>query len=226
MPPKIISARSGVFACLQAGQQVKITNPSGKQVVDLWAFAAPRGPSVIFGFKFLSMCHTRSSLMKLTLSLDDSLTDNERMPMLSLIEDTSGGAHDLLFAACDKYRYRQLGVEGYHQSCSDNLKAQLKEASLESNKLLSSVLYDAIGQASSTVEHWTPDPLNLFMNVPVKALEHGKGGKLALEAPACPQGGYVVLQAEQECVVIMSACPMDLSSIYNGHEAEFEVLTG
>ncbi|MCJ1390474.1 hypothetical protein MMC18_003333 [Xylographa bjoerkii] len=224
MPPTIISARSGAFAYLQAGQKVKITNPSGIQVVDTWAFGAQAIPSVIFGFKFLSMCHTRSSLMKLTLSVNDTLADNERAPMLALIEDTSGGAHDLLFAACDERRYRQLGVEGYHRSCGDNLKAQLEEAYSVLEKRSSAVLHHAICQASSIVEHWMPDPLNLFMNVPVKALEKGKGGKLALEAPTCLQGGSVVLRAEVECVVIMSACPMDLSSMYNGHEAEFEIL--
>lgn len=36
---------------------------------------------------------------------------------------------------------------------------------------------------------WTPDPLNLFMNVPVWALAAGKGGELKLEAATCPKGG-------------------------------------
>ena len=150
--------------------------------------------------------------------------DNERMPMLTLLEDTSGGAHDLLFAACDKYRYEQLGVEGYHSSCADNLKTQLAESHSVLRMESSTILKDAVLQASSIVEHWTPDPLNLFMNVPVTALEKGNGGILSLEPPTCPKEAYVVLRAEIECVVVLSACPMDMRATYNGHEAMFELL--
>lgn len=68
-----------------------------------------------------------------------------------------------------------------------------------------------------------PDPLNLPMNVP----QGGRGwkrGALSLAAPTCPNGGYVVLRAETECMVIMSACPMDLISIYETRGAEFEIM--
>jgi uncharacterized protein YcgI (DUF1989 family) len=85
-------------------------------------------------------------------------------------------------------------------------------------------LSGAITSASLATGSWTPDPLNLFMNMPVKALGDGKGGKTCLAAPSCPKGGYVVLRAEVECMVILSACPMDLKSIYETKGAEFEVL--
>jgi uncharacterized protein YcgI (DUF1989 family) len=68
--------------------------------------------------------------------------------------------------------------------------------------------------------------MNLFMNVRVTALEEGKGGRLRLAAPACPKGGYVVLRAEVECAVVMSACPMDLAAAgaYKNPGAQFEIL--
>ena len=64
------------------------------------------------------------------------------------------------------------------------------------------------------------------MNVPVTALEEGKGGKLRLAAPVCPRGGYVVLRAEVECMVVMRAYPMDLgpAGAYKNLGAEFEIL--
>jgi len=71
-------------------------------------------------------------------------------------------------------------------------------------------------------ETHTPEPLNLFMNIPWR-----DDGKLAFEAPVSKPGDYVVFRAEMDCVVAMSACPQDLLPI-NGKsgkptEAHFEV---
>ena len=240
MAPSIIPARSGAFAHLQPGQRLKISNPHGTQVVDTWAFTTiiPDGSSSsltkrdVFNFKNLSMIHTRSALAKLTLAANDALRDNEREPLLTLTEDTCGGVHCMLFAACDRHRYRQLGAEG-HDSCGDNLKTELgKVASLLSEEETESAAADrglgtALASASNASEQgWLPDPVNLFMNLSVAALEEGRGGALRLAAPVCPRGGYVVLRAEVECVVVMSACPMDLGAAgaYKNPGAEFEIL--
>lgn len=51
--------------------------------------------------------------------------------MLTITEDTSSGVHDTLIAACDRYRYAELGVEGalagssVHRCCEDNLAEAL-----------------------------------------------------------------------------------------------------
>jgi uncharacterized protein YcgI (DUF1989 family) len=42
------------------------------------------------------------------------------------MDDTSGGIHDTLIAACDRYRYAFL-VEDYHDNCTDNLFAGMGE---------------------------------------------------------------------------------------------------
>jgi len=176
------------------------------------------------------MPHTRSSLSKISLLPRDSLRDNTRAPLLTLIEDTSGGVHDTLFAACDKYRYQQLGWEGYHASCAENLSVALGKMAAttttdETDGKVTREMQAAIEAAAVATKEWTPDPLNLFMNVPVEALAGGKGGELKLEAGTCPKGGSVLLRAEQECVVVMSACPMDLNAIFVAfNEVEFEVL--
>lgn len=45
--------------------------------------------------------------------------------MLTIVEDTTSGVHDTLIAACDRFRYHELGVvgalEGTHRNCADNL---------------------------------------------------------------------------------------------------------
>ena len=55
------------------------------------------------------------------MQVGDVLVTNKRRPILTLVEDTSPGVHDTCMSACDIYRYRGLGVEGHHDSCTDNL---------------------------------------------------------------------------------------------------------
>ena len=151
-----------------------------------------------------------STEFKVKAGVGDKLRDNARQPILQMVEDTTPGVHDMLFAACDKHRYAMLGVQGFHDSCANNLYTEIKKAGFD------------LGRG----EDWTPDPFNLFMNVPVESLGGGKGGKVGIEAPASQKGQYVVLQAEQDCLVVMSACPQDLVPVNADKpvEAHFEIL--
>jgi uncharacterized protein YcgI (DUF1989 family) len=122
---------------------------------------------------------------------------------LTLLEDTTPGIHDTLLAACDRYRYEQLGCAEYHDNCTDNLAAALAELKLTPPE--------------------TPSPLNLFMNIPVET-----AGTLSFEPPVSLPGDYVLFRAEMQCVIAFSACPQDLVPI-NGvacapTEAHFQVL--
>src|SRR5712691_3387488 len=103
-----IPARRGTAARVAAGQRVKVINTHGTQVVDTWAFNA-RDVT-----EWMSMEASRAWFMKLRAAVGDAFLTNQRRPILTLVEDTSGGAHDTLMAACDVPRYRLLGVEGHH----------------------------------------------------------------------------------------------------------------
>ena len=46
--------------------------------------------------------------------------------MLIITEDTSSGVHDTLIAACDTWRYAELGAEKLHRNCADNLEEGLE----------------------------------------------------------------------------------------------------
>ena len=147
--------------------------------------------------------HTRAHSLHLVPRPGDILRTNRRRAILTLTEDTSGGIHDTLIAACDRYRYAFLGVEGHHDNCTDNLFAGMA----------------ALGLVPPEV----PSPLNLFMNIPWTP-----NGKLSFDPPTTKPGDYVTLRAELDCIVAMSACPQDLLPI-NGEagkptEAHFEVL--
>jgi uncharacterized protein len=177
-----VPARHGVAARVERAQIITIINTSGKQVVDTWAFN-PEDFS-----EYLSMEHCRVALGKLVPQVGDVLVTNRRRPILSLIEDTTAGAHDTLMAACDARRYELLGAVGYHDKCVDNLKNALQ----------------AIGLSSCT----TPGPLNLFMNVPWQL-----DGTLTLERPTSEAGQYVSLRAEMSLIIVLSACPQDMNPV-------------
>ena len=191
-----IPARRGKAARVKQGQIVKVINTHGDQVVDTWAFNADDLK------EFMSMEHTRPHIMKIMPAVGDAMLTNKRRPILTFIEDTSGGVHDTIISACDRYRYKFLGVEGYHDNCTDNLQAAMGELGLAAPE--------------------TPCPLNLFMNIPVHA-----GGSLSFEPPVSTPGSYVALRAEMDLVIAFSACPQDILPINGvGHlptEAHFSV---
>ena len=192
-----IPARSGKAALVAGGQSVRVINTHGQQVVDTWAF---RRDDLT---ESMSMEHSRTALGRIMPVLGQSMATNRRRPILTLVEDTSGGIHDTLLAACDRYRYELLGCEGYHDNCTDNLAAAMAELGLAPPE--------------------TPSPWNLFMNIPV-----GPDGSVTFEPPVSKPGDHVTLRAEMDCVVVFSACPQDIVPI-NGvdcvpTEAHFQVL--
>jgi|SRR5882724_4620601 len=192
-----IPARKGKAARVRRGQRVKVINSKGQQVVDTWAFNAED-----LG-EFMSMEHSRIAIGHIIPAVGDALVTNRRRPILTLVEDTSGGIHDTLFAACDRWRYELLGCTEYHDNCTDNLWAALGE----------------LGVAPQE----TPAPLNLFMNIPVI-----DGNRVEIRPPVSTPGSHVTLRAEMDCILAFSACPQDMVPI-NGlamrpTEAQFELL--
>jgi hypothetical protein len=192
-----IPARRGKAARLRHGQSVRVVNTHGQQVVDTWAFRADDTT------EFMSMEHSRVALGHIIPAIGDTLVTNRRRPILTLTEDTSGGIHDTLFAACDRWRYELLGSSGYHDNCTDNLAAALAELGLAPPE--------------------TPAPLNLFMNIPVV-----DGNRVEICPPVSTPGSYATLRAECDCIVAFSACPQDIVPVnglaLNPTAAHFEVL--
>ena len=193
-----IPARKGKAAFARKGDGVKLINTHGQQVVDTWAFNRDDLR------EYMSMEHSRVALGRLMARVGDTMVTNLRRPILTIVEDTTPGIHDTLMAACDRYRYEQMGAVGYHDNCTDNLDAGLRE----------------LGYGPPE----TPGPWNVFMNIPWEA-----DGSLSLKPPVCKAGDYLLLRAEMDCIVAFSTCPQDLLPI-NGEactptEAHFQVLS-
>lgn len=191
-----IPARRGKAARLSAGQRLRVVNSHGDQVVDTWAFVQHDLR------EFMSMEHTRATLLKMIPQPGDHLYTNRRRPILTLLEDSSPGVHDTVIAACDDYRYGLLGCTEYHDNCTDNLAAALFELGLTPPE--------------------TPSPLNLWMNIPWTP-----EGRLSFEAPVSKPGDHVLFEAKLDCIVAFSACPQDILPINGvGHaptEAHFRI---
>jgi hypothetical protein len=198
MPERqIVPARKGKAVRLARGQQLKCINTHGTQVIDMWAFNAEDMGEL------MSMHHTHSCLKKLMPEPGEPFYTYTRRPILTVIEDHSPGVHDTVLPACDKFRYVWDGYEGYHDSCGDNLAASLRALGLEPPR-------------------FTPQPFNLWMNNPI-----GQNGSIGYLPPVTKPGDYIVLKAEMDCVVSMSACPYDLANVaINGgavRDVHFEV---
>jgi len=132
--------------------------------------------------------HTRVAVGALFPEVGQDFVTQRRRPALTLEEDRSPGLHDLLVAACNPERYVQLGVSGWHASCEENLLRAMA----------------ALGHDDVPV----PAPINLFMNTPF--LPDGKVRWLPAQSRA---GDAVVLRARLDCVLVVSACPQDVTGI-------------
>lgn len=174
-----VAAGTGRAFEVAAGYLVEIVAPDGPQVADTWAFALPELD------EFLSTEHTRSCLDRLTPRVGDAFYSNRRRPMLTVVQDTSPGYHDLLLSACDVGRYTLLGHQGYHANCVDNLRSALDEMHLEAPEI--------------------PSPVNVFENVSIE-----DDGTLHIEPPLLTGGESFTLRAEVNLVLVVSACPMDI----------------
>lgn len=188
-----IPARQGCAVKLKAGQALKMINVSGHQVVDTWAFSDADVS------EFFSAEHWRATVGHIVPKVGDKLITNRRRAILTFEEDTSPGVHDTIIAACDVHRYALLGCTEYHDNCTDNLRTAMR----------------AIG----VVDHETPSPLNMWMNIPVSA-----GGDTSWGEPVSSPGDYVVLRAELDCIIAMSNCPQDILPVNKGKSAATEIL--
>ena len=198
-----IPARTGKAIPLPKNHTIRITNTHGTQVVDFWAFTSQ--PDTLRLTAYLSTSHTRSTGLTLSPTfVSSTLYSNLRTPILRLTADTSPGVHDTLIAACDPQRYRLLGIPDSeeHASCAINLRDALKRD-------MGIQWEDSV--SGSLGEGWTPDPLNLFMNIPISSGDGFAGkGELRFQPPVSKPGDYVELMAVvDDVVVVLSCCPQD-----------------
>ncbi|MDQ2889905.1 MAG: urea carboxylase-associated family protein [Gemmatimonadota bacterium] len=116
-----------------------------------------------------------------------TLYSNRSRPMWTIEEDTVG-RHDFLLTPCSPDTFRIIYKDtGYHPSCFENLCTALAP----------------FGIAPDSI----PTTLNLFMNVMVSA-----DGTVTIGPPRSRAGDHIVLRAEMDLYVGVTACSAELSN--------------
>ena len=190
-----VAARTGKSFKVATGDLIRITDLEGSQPVDFWAFGKADH------LEYLSCEHTKPSIEKLFPHVGDSAYTNQRRRVVTVVEDTSPGQHDMQYAACDPTRYAELGVEGYHESCQENLHLALGDHGI--------------------VLDFTPQPWNLFTNFFINP-----DGTFTIKAPESKAGDHIVLRAEMDAIVVVSACPQDQNLTCGGRPTDIRVEVG
>lgn len=117
----------------------------------------------------------------IALTTGNRLWSNRSNVLLEIVED-SVGRHDFLLTPCSEATFRHFYPEQpVHRGCFGNLAEALAPYGVEP---------DAI-----------PTAFNLFMNVPVAA-----DGSLQVDPPVSAPGDHIVLRAEMDCVIGLTAC--------------------
>jgi hypothetical protein len=116
-----------------------------------------------------------------------TLYSNRSRPMWTIVEDTVG-RHDFLLTPCSPETFTIIyKTTAHHPSCFENLVRNLAPFGIAP---------DAI-----------PTTLNLFMNVEV-----GVDGELRILPPRSRAGDHVLLRAEMDLIVGVTACSAELSN--------------
>lgn len=132
---------------------------------------------------WLSTSQTRDMTERLFPHVGESFYSQAAIPLLTLIEDNSPCPHDMLFPACNAGLFERAGFPN-HANCQDNF-------------------LNAIRQAGMSVPI-CPDPVNLFQRS-----EPQQDGQLEVLASNNPPGGNVVLRAEMDLLMVVTACSVD-----------------
>jgi len=117
----------------------------------------------------------------IALTAGNRLWSNRSNVMLRIVEDTVG-RHDFLLTPCSEANFRHFyPAQPVRRGCFGNLSEALAPYGVEPDMI--------------------PCAFNLFMNVSVAA-----EGKLRVEPPLSGPGDYIVLRAEMDLVVGLTAC--------------------
>ncbi|WP_281883492.1 urea carboxylase-associated family protein [Paenibacillus sp. YYML68] len=129
---------------------------------------------------------TRDALETTQIRKGQVIYSNKYVPMLTLVEDTVE-KHDLLSPACRPEMYKLLYEKDIpYENCYMNLSAALAKFGIE-----------------KPGQHY---PFNIFMNTVLH-----EDGSVEFKRPKSKAGDYVVLRAEMDLFIAISACPNEQS---------------
>ena len=182
-----IPPRSGTAFELAKGASLTVIDPEGSQVSDLLAYNAQNVREVISNGRTFDYEET------LHLSTGNRLWSNRSNPMLSIVEDTVR-RHDFLLTPCSTATFEHFYPDKpVHRGCFGNLAEALEPYGIGPDDI--------------------PTAFNVFMNVPVD----GESGLIAVKPPVSKAGDRIVLRAEMDLIIGLTAC-----SAYDSNGGSFK----
>jgi uncharacterized protein YcgI (DUF1989 family) len=110
-----IAPQHGTSIKLRKGDVLRVYDPMGEQVADLFAFEDGNAACS------LSSGRTIDYASKIYLSSGDVLYANDSRAMFTIVADTTG-RHDFLLTPCSQEMFEKLyHCQGHHPSCFENL---------------------------------------------------------------------------------------------------------
>jgi uncharacterized protein YcgI (DUF1989 family) len=135
---------------------------------------------------------------RIYLTEGDVLYSNRSRPMLTIAEDDVG-RHDFLLTPCSPETFQIIYKNhAAHPSCFANLATHLA----------------AFGIAPDSI----PTTFNIFMNVEIDA-----NGELKILPPRSKAGDSILLRAEMDLIVGLTACSAEMSNNYRFKPIDFEI---
>lgn len=120
--------------------------------------------------------------------------------MFEMIEDTVG-RHDFLLTPCSADTFRIIyGHTSPHCGCLGNLATALKEYKIKDDDI--------------------PTCFNIFMHVVVD----GDSGKIQVRPPKSKAGDYILIEAQMDLIVGMTACSAEMSNNYSFKPIGYEIM--
>jgi hypothetical protein len=132
------------------------------------------------------------------LTTGHTLYSNRSREMLTIVADTVG-RHDFLYTPCSSETFSIIyKTHSHHPSCFENLVAALGPYGIAP---------DAI-----------PTTFNIFMNVDIQP-----NGQLRISPPLSKAGDYIVLRAEMDLIVGLTACSAEMSNNYTFKPIDYAI---
>lgn len=189
-----IAPHSGVAFLLDRGQTLRVIDPEGRQVADLYSVNREDRREQLSSGRSIDYADT------LYLSTGHILYSSRENPMWTIGRDDVG-RHDLVLTPCSPTMYRRLrGDDGTHPSCFENLRVPMGAFGVER---------DEIGST-----------FNIFMDVRFDP----DTGKMTIAPPASRAGDMIELRAEQDMIVGLTACSSEVTNDGSLKPIDFEIV--
>ena len=132
------------------------------------------------------------------LTTGNVLYSNRSESMFTIIADEVG-RHDFLLTPCSPETFKIIYKTGaYHPSCLENLATNLARFGIKAGTI--------------------PTTFNIFMNV-----EIAPDGTLRILPPRSKAGASIILRAEMDLIVGLTACSAELSNNYRFKPIGYEI---